>query len=103
MGFIWTVIFLEISGFREDICDKRVSVRLRWHDVSLVVDYADAGLNYFTLEKVKIQMKKVSKNIIWYFQKLCVHIDYADTVLALLLTIQTHAQIVIDYADMMLA
>ena len=64
------------------------------HDVSVVNYYADTMsvksttmLPYgklFYFGKSKKLKKKVTKNVIWYFRKLCVHegVDYADTVSA---------------------
>ena len=56
---------------------------------------------YFTLKKVKKLMKKVTKNVFRYFQKLHVHVvlDYADTVSALSLTSRICAEVVIEYMD----
>ena len=54
----------------------------------------------FFLEKVKKKNNdiKVKKKLVLYFLKLCVHVvvDFEDTVLAKLLTTQSHAEIVIS-------
>ena len=57
-------------------------------------------VNYFTLKKFKIK-EKSKTNLISYFQKLHVHVvvDYTYTMSALSLTMRTHADIDVDYMD----
>ena len=73
--------FLNIFRFHKDICKKM--------HVCVVIDYADTvttltwcrwgGWLFVLLWKNKI-MTNVTKNLIWNFGKLCVHlvVDYAD-------------------------
>ena len=109
-------MFVYAKVFAKNVCLR--SRWLRWHCVSVVVDYVDIvsvyssqwlrwhKVNYFTSEKVK--KNGMLKNVIWYFQKLRVHVagvvaDYAGKCWNNRWLCWHDVSVVIDYSDKVLA